>query len=78
MITKTKALLFALIAFVAGVPSAFAAALDTTQLSDITASMSVASSWLSGPVTVAIVGLVVASLIIGIVKYAGRKAKPGS
>lgn len=78
MITKTKALLFALIAFVAGVPSAFAAALDTSQLSDITASMNTAASWLSGPVTVAIVALIVAGLIIAIVKYAGRKAKPGS
>lgn len=75
---KAKALLFALIAFVAGVPAAFAAPLDTTQLSDITASLNTAASWLNGPVTIAIVALIVAGLVIAIVKYAGRKAKPGS
>lgn len=56
--------------------AANAAALDTTQLSDITASLSTASAWLSGPVTLGIVGLIVAVLVIAIVKFAGKKAKP--
>lgn len=73
---KMKHLLFALVAFLAGVPSAFAAALDTSQLSDITGSLDVASSWLSGPVTTAIVGIIVAVIIIAIVKFAGKKARP--
>lgn len=73
---KAKHLLFALVAFLAGVPAAFAAPLDTTQLSDITGSLSVASSWLSGPVTTAIVGVIVAVIIIAIVKFAGKKARP--
>lgn len=53
-----------------------AAALDTTQLHDITASLDTASSWLSGPVTTAIVSLIVAVIIIGIIKFTGKKAKP--
>lgn len=57
--------------------AANAAALDTTLLSDITTSMDTAASWLSTTVTGAIIGLIVAGLIIAIVKYAGRKAKPG-
>ena len=73
---KAKHLLFALVAFLAGVPSAFAAALDTSQLSDITGSLTTASSWLSGPVTTAIVAIIVAAIIIGIVKFAGKKARP--
>ena len=32
--------------------------LDTSKLSDITSSLNVASSWLSGPVTLAVIGLV--------------------
>lgn len=58
--------------------SANAAALDTTKLADITTSMDTAAAWLSGTVTTCIIGLIVAGLIIAIVKYAGRKAKPGS
>lgn len=73
---KVQFLLFALVAFLAGAPAAFAAPLDTTQLSDITGSLSVASSWLSGPVTTAIVGVIVAVIIIAIVKFAGKKARP--
>lgn len=57
--------------------AANAAALDTSKLSDITTSMDTAASWLSGTVTTAIIGLIVAGLIISIVKFAGRKAKPG-
>lgn len=56
--------------------AANAAALDTTQLHDITASLDTASSWLSGPVTTAIVSLIVAVIIIGIIKFTGKKAKP--
>lgn len=73
---KAKHLLFALVAFLAGVPSAFAAPLDTTQLADITASLTTAASWLSGPVTIAIVAIIVAAMIIAIVKFAGKKARP--
>lgn len=73
---KIRSLLFALVALLAGVETASAAALDTSQLSDITASLSTATSWLSGPVTTAIVGIIVAVIIIGIVKFAGKKAKP--
>lgn len=73
---KIRSLLFALVALLAGVETASAAALDTSQLSDITASLNTASSWLSGPVTIAICGLIVAALIIGIAKFAGKKAKP--
>ena len=73
---KAKHLLFALVAFLAGVPSAFAAPLDTTQLADITASLTTAASWLSGPVTIAIGAIIVAAMIIAIVKFAGKKARP--
>lgn len=73
---KIKYLLFALVTLLAGAPAVFAAALDTSQLSDITSSLNTASSWLSGPVTTAIVGVIVAVIIIAIVKFAGKKAKP--
>jgi len=73
---KIRSLLFALVALLAGVETASAAALDTSQLSDITASLNTASSWLSGPVTLAIVGVIVAAMIIAIIKFAGKKAKP--
>lgn len=73
---KIRSLLFALVALLAGVETASAAALDTSQLSDITASLNTAASWLSGPVTIAIVGVIVAAMIIAIVKFAGKKAKP--
>lgn len=73
---KIRSLLFALVALLAGVETASAAALDTSSLSDITASLNTAASWLSGPVTVAIVGVIVAAMIIAIVKFAGKKAKP--
>lgn len=73
---KVRSFLFALVALLAGVESASAAALDTTQLSDITGSLGVASSWLSGPVTTAIIGLVVAVLVLAIAKFAGKKARP--
>lgn len=65
-----------LFGLLAGVGSASAAALDTTQLSDITASLTTASSWLSGPVTTAIVSIIVAVIIIAIVKFTGKKARP--
>ncbi len=70
---KYLCMLFGLLA---GVGSASAAALDTAQLSDITASLTTASSWLSGPVTTAIVSIIVAVIIIAIVKFTGKKAKP--
>lgn len=70
---KYLCMLFGLLA---GVGSASAAALDTTQLSDITASLTTASSWLSGPVTTAIVSIIVAVIIIAIVKFTGKKARP--
>lgn len=73
---KIRTLLFALITLLAGVETASAAALDTSQLSDITASLNTASSWLSGPVTTAIVAVIVSVIIIAIVKFAGKKAKP--
>lgn len=73
---KIRNLLFAAFALIAGVETASAAALDTTQLSDITASLNTASSWLSGPVTAAIVAIIVAAIIISIVKFAGKKARP--
>lgn len=73
---KIRNLLFAVFALIAGVETASAAALDTTQLSDITASLNTASSWLSGPVTAAIVAVIVAAIIISIVKFAGKKARP--
>lgn len=73
---KMRSLLVALVAFLAGVPSAFAAALDTSQFSDITASLDTASAWLSGPVTYAVIGIVVAALILAIAKFAGKKARP--
>lgn len=74
--SKIRAFLFGLVALLAGVETANAAALDTSQLSDITSSLSTASSWLSGPVTTAIVGVIVAVIIIAIVKFAGKKARP--
>lgn len=58
------------------VGSASAAALDTTQLADITTSLNTASAWLSGPVTIGIVAMIVAVLVIAIVKFAGKKARP--
>lgn len=70
---KYLCMLFGLLA---GVGSASAAALDTAQLSDITASLTTASSWLSGPVTTAIVSIIVAVIIIAIVKFTGKKARP--
>lgn len=73
---KLRNLLFAAFALIAGVESASAAALDTAQLSDITTSLNTASSWLSGPVTTCIVALIVSVIIIGIVKFAGKKARP--
>lgn len=73
MISKLKKLFLGLVACVGG---ASAAPLDTAQLGDITASLDTAASWLSGPVTVAVVGLVVAAMVLGIVKFVGRKAKP--
>ena len=66
------AALFGLVA----VGSASAAALDTTQLADITTSLNTASAWLSGPVTIGIVAMIVAVLVIAIVKFAGKKARP--
>lgn len=73
---KLRNLLFAAFALIAGVETASAAALDTTKLSDITASLDTASNWLSGPVTIAVVGLIVAVIVIAIVKFAGKKARP--
>lgn len=73
---KIRNLLFAAFALIAGVETASAAALDTAQLSDITTSLNTASSWLSGPVTAAIVAIIVAAIIISIVKFAGKKARP--
>ena len=73
---KIRNLLFAAFALIAGVETASAAALDTTQLSDITTSLNTASSWLSGPVTAAIVAIIVAVIIISIVKFAGKRARP--
>lgn len=73
---KLRNLLFAAIALIAGVETASAAALDTSKFSDITASLDNASSWLSGPVTTAVVGIIVAILILAIVKFAGKKARP--
>lgn len=59
-----------------GIGSASAAALDTSQLSDITTSLNTASAWLNGPVLLAIVSIIVATIIIAIVKFTGKKAKP--
>lgn len=73
---KIKTLFLALLACLSAGVTANAAALDTSQLSDITTSLTSAASWLSGPVTVAIVSIVVASIVIAIIKFAGRKAKP--
>lgn len=73
---KMRSWLFALVALLAGVETASAAALDTSKLSDITSSLNVASSWLSGPVTLAVIGLVVAVLVLAIAKFAGKKARP--
>lgn len=73
---KIRHYLFALVALLAGVEAASAAALDTSDLSDITSSLNVASSWLSGPVTTAVVALVVAVLVLAIAKFAGKKARP--
>ena len=73
---KIKSVLLALIACLSAGVTANAAALDTSQLSDITASLNSAASWLNGPVTVAIVAIVVASIVIAIIKFASRKAKP--
>ena len=73
---KMRSWLFALVALLAGVETASAAALDTSKLSDITSSLDVASSWLSGPVTLAVIGLVVAVLVLAIAKFAGKKARP--
>ena len=75
MFNKLAMKLAALFGLVAS-GSAMAAALDTTQLSDITTSLNTASSWLSGNVTTAIVAIIVAVIIISIVKFAGKKAKP--
>lgn len=73
---KLRNLLFAAFALIAGVETASAAALDTSKFSDITASLDNASGWLSGPVTTAVVGIIVAILILAIVKFAGKKARP--
>lgn len=73
---KIRALLFALFALFAGVETASAAALDTSQLADITASLNTATEWLNGPLMGAIVGIVVASIAIAIIKFVGRKSKP--
>lgn len=73
---KIRHYLFALVALLAGVETASAAALDTSTLSDITSSLDTASSWLSGPVTTAVVALVVAVLVLAIAKFAGKKARP--
>ena len=73
---KMRSWLFALVALLAGVETASAAALDTSKLSDITSSLDVAGSWLSGPVTLAVIGLVVAVLVLAIAKFAGKKARP--
>lgn len=73
---KLRNLLFAAFALIAGVETASAAALDTSKFSDITASLDNASAWLSGPVTTAVVGIIVAILILAIVKFAGKKARP--
>ena len=75
MFQKLAMKLAALFGLVA-VGSASAAALDTTQLSDITASLNTAASWLSGPVTIGIVAIIVAVLVIAIVKFTGKKARP--
>lgn len=73
---KMRTWLFAMLALLAGVETASAAALDTSTLSDITSSLNTASSWLSGPVTTAVVALVVAVLVLAIAKFAGKKARP--
>lgn len=75
MFNKLVMKLAALFGLVA-VGSASAAALDTTQLADITTSLNTASAWLSGPVTIGIVAMIVAVLVIAIVKFAGKKARP--
>lgn len=76
MLKNIKTAFAGLCLALAGVSSANAAALDTAQLGDITASLNTASTWLSGPVTTAIVALIVAVMIIAIVKFAGKKARP--
>lgn len=73
---KIRSFLFTLVALLAGVESASAAALDTSKLSDITASLDVASNWLGGPVTIAVIGIIVAALVLAIAKFAGKKARP--
>ena len=73
---KIRSFLFTLVALLAGVESASAAALDTSKLSDITASLEVASNWLGGPVTIAVIGIIVAALVLAIAKFAGKKARP--
>jgi len=75
MFNKLAMKLAALFGLVAS-GSAMAAALDTTQLADITASLNTASSWLSGPVTTAIVAIIVSVIVIAIVKFTGKKARP--
>lgn len=76
MFKNVKKVFAALCIALAGVTTANAAALDTSALSDITASLETASSWISGPVTTAIVGIIVAVIILAIVKFAGKKARP--
>lgn len=61
---------------VLGLGQSMAAALDTAKLADITASMATGANWLQGPVLLGVIGLIVAAIILAIVKFAGKKARP--